>query len=856
MSGSKLELRVILNAVDKLTRPFKSMQSANTKLAQNIKASREQLKQLNSQASQIDGFRKTQAQAAVTAQNLKKAKAEAAALAQQFRASQNPTAQQTKAMRAAAQNAKQLQQQYNNLQSSLQRQRDALNAAGLSTRTLGTSQRALRTNINSTTQQLRAQQAELTRLGERQRRLAAVRDRYQRSMQHKAVVAGMGYTTQATGRRVGQLGIQSLRVGYEFDALMSKTQAVTRIQDKSAPEMQALRQQARTLPLSSKFTDSEVAEGQYFLARTGYNAKQVLGAMPGMLNLASAGGIDLGTTADIASNIQMAMGIPAEKMDHVADVMTALFTRNNVDIPMLGESLKYSAGVGREYGQSLETVAAATAMLGSAGIQGSQAGTTMRSVLSRIGNSAAVKELGVKTSDKDGNMRDLVDILKDIDAKTAKMGNVDRGAVYKSIAGQYAVTGFGVLMRAASNGSLEKMRGQPGEYDGEAARVAKTMMDNLAGDMTILHAGLENISVELFEKNNGWLRETATKLSGILHSISDFLKAHPAVSKGIVIVAASFAVVASVMGTLMIGVMGILGPLAMLKMTFSVLGIKGFSAFSLVTKGVGLLGKGIVFLGRAMMANPILAIIALIAMAAIWIWQNWDWLGPKFIALWEKVKNACAVAWAYIKNSVITAAKAVLNFFIDWSLPGLIYKHWDAIRDKTGQAWSAFKRVCTDVGTAVANFFINWSLPGIIYKHWDGIVDYVKGLKDSFVDNGRAIIDWLLSGINEKWSELKNKFSSLSDLIPGGVKEFFGIQANAEVQTTSTDQPLSKVSDLASYQPLKFGGSKQYVDQSKTEINITNGSGDADSTAKLKRMLDERDREKAARQRRVLADTN
>ncbi|MBN0603235.1 phage tail tape measure protein, partial [Pseudomonas aeruginosa] len=92
--------------------------------------------------------------------------------------------------------------------------------------------------------------------------------------------------------------------------------------------------------------------------------------MPGMLNLAAAGDMDLGDTADIASNIQTAMGIPAEKMDQVADVLTAAFTRNNVDIRMLGDSLKYSAGVGREYGQSLETVTTATALLGNAGVQG------------------------------------------------------------------------------------------------------------------------------------------------------------------------------------------------------------------------------------------------------------------------------------------------------------------------------------------------------------------------------------------------------------------------------------------------------------------------------------------------------
>ncbi|MBO1564142.1 phage tail tape measure protein, partial [Yersinia pseudotuberculosis] len=358
----------------------------------------------------------------------------------------------------------------------------------------------------STTAALAAQQRRLAQQAQQQQRLNAVRNRFDASNQRKAVAAGLGYTSLATGRAMGRGITKTLGVGYEFDAMMSGTQAVTRIADKNSPDMQAMRQQARTLPLSSKFTDLEVAQGQYYLGRTGYSPKQVVGAMPGLVNLAAAGDIDLGITADIASNIQTAMRIPAEKMDHVADVLTALFIRNNVDIPMLGESLKYSAGVGREYGQSFETVAASTAMLGSAGIQGSQAGTAMRSILSRIGGSKTVKDLGVKTADKDGNMRDLVDILKDINEKTGKMGNVKRGAIYKSIAGQYAVTGFGVLMNAASNGSLEKMRGKPGEYDGEAARVAAIKLDNMKGDMTILHAAMENISVELFEKNNDWLR--------------------------------------------------------------------------------------------------------------------------------------------------------------------------------------------------------------------------------------------------------------------------------------------------------------------------------------------------------------
>lgn len=333
---------------------------------------------------------------------------------------------------------------------------------------------------------------------------------------------------------------------------MSETQGVTRIKDKNDPRMRALREQARTLPLQSKFTDSEVAEGQFFLGRTGYTPEQILKAMPGMLDLAAAGKLDLGTTADIASNIQTAMRIPAEQMDKVADVMTAAFTRNNVDIRMLGESMKYSAGVGRSYNQSLETITTATALLGGAGIQGSQAGTTMRAILSRIGTAPAMKKLGISTKDKDGNMRDLSLIFDDLYEKTKKLGSVQRGEIFTKIAGRNAVSGFMELMKAVEEGKFREMRASLDNSKGEARQVAATMLDNLKGDVTMLHAGLENISVELFEKNSPWLRELAKDLQHFLHGIADFLKSHPTLSKAIVILLAGFAAIATIAGTVMI----------------------------------------------------------------------------------------------------------------------------------------------------------------------------------------------------------------------------------------------------------------------------------------------------------------
>ncbi|MFV8797597.1 phage tail tape measure protein [Yersinia sp. LJYL362] len=739
MSDKNLRLQVSLSAIDKVTKPFKSMLASNKMLAASIKNSKQELKQLNSQAANIEGFRKNKAAINGAAQALAAARDKARQLATELKNSAAPTAKQAREFKRASEEAAKLKQKYHDLRTALHTQRTALQSSGIATNRLGQAQRSLKANITSTTAVLTAHQRRLEQQAQQQQRLSAARNRFDNSNQRKAIA---GYTSLSTGRAMGRGIENALHVGYEFDAMMSGTQAVTRIKDKNSPEMQAMRHQARTLPLSSKFTDLQVAEGQYYLGRTGYSPKQVVGAMPGMLNLAAAGDIDLGTTADIASNIQTAMGIPAEKMDHVADVLTALFTRNNVDIPMLGESMKYSGGVGREYGQSLETVAASTAMLGSAGIQGSQAGTTMRSILSRIGGSSTVKDLGVKTADKNGNMRDLVDILKDINEKTAKMGNVERGAIFKSIAGQYAVTGFGVLMHAAGNGSLDKMRGQPGEYDGEAARVAATKLDNLKGDMTIIHTALENVSVELFEKNDAWLRSTAKSITEFMHGVAEFLKAHPKISLGIVQVGAAIAIATAAFGALAIAVVGILGPFALLRFTTSVLGIRllprlsfGMSKLAsttpITTQQIGNFSRSLLTLSKNGGQSAIATLKG---------------LGSGLVNVVRSPVKSGISGFKMLGNAVSWLAKSPLKF-LRFALGGL------------GSMFGILISPIGLIGAAIVGAGL------LIYKYWQPIKAFLGGVVEGFMQAAAPIrealkplgpvFDWIGDAVKNVWSWFK-----------------------------------------------------------------------------------------------------
>ncbi|KAF0863951.1 phage tail tape measure protein [Pseudomonas sp. LD120] len=745
--ANDLKLRVLLNAIDNTTGPLKRIMGGSNKAAHALKATRDRLKELNSQQKDVSAWRTQRAAAEQTEKALSAARTKVKALSQQISAASAPTKALSNDFKRAVRDASNLKQQHQQQSAQLQALRSRLSAAGISTKNLSSHERNLRSQIASANASISDQTNRLKRLAAQQERLKRAKAAYGKGVQTTASMAGTGMAARATGMYAGEKLRTMLGVGYDFDAIMSSTQAVTRVADKNSEAMQALRNQARTLPLSSKFTDSQVAQGQYFLGRTGYDPKQILGAMPGMLNLAAAGDMELGETADIASNIQTAMGIPAEQMGKVADVLTAAFTRNNVDIRMLGESLKYSAGVGREYGQSLETVTAATALLGNAGVQGSMAGTAMRSVLTRIGTSKAVAKLGVNTQDKSGNMRDMLDILKDINEKTKGMGNVQRGAVYKDIAGQYAVTSFGTLMRSVETGQFQSMRGSLNNSEGEASRVAQTQLDNLKGDMTMLHAALENISVELFDKNSPWLRELAADLSSLLHSVGEFLKANPAVSKAIVITVGGFALLMTTLGSLTIGLAGILGPMIAMRFMLASVGIRLPGIIGLLK----LLGTGVRLLS-GILIGPLMAGLRMVGIAM----------------------------WGLAANPVVLAIAAVVAVLAGAAY--LIYKNWDAVKAYVISLWNEIKAGFSGGIGGIVTVLANFSPIGIIYRAFAEVLNYLGlDLPTQFTEFGNMIVNGLVNGLLAGMGKVKETISAIGDSTIGWFKEKLDIHSPSRV---------------------------------------------------------------------------
>lgn len=769
---SNLKLQILLNAVDRATKPFQSVQKASKSLSGDIRRTQDTLKQLNAQSGKIDGFRKVSGQLAVTGQQLKRAKDEAARLAIEFRNTANPTAKQTRLMEAAKLAASNLQTKHNALRVSVQRERTALESAGISTRRLSSEQRRLKASAQSTSATLDRQRQSLERLNKRQKAQADRQRSLERTQRVGDKLRNNGAVALGVGSAALYAGGRFVAPGMNFDTQMSDTRSVLGL-GKDDAKMAALRQQARDIGGSTAFSPMDVARTQTVLAKSGYSADDILNSTEATVNLSLAAKVDIAQSADIVSNMQSAFDIPTKEVGRVSDVMTKAFNSSNTNLVELGEAMKYVAPIANAAGASIEDTAAMLGVLAKAGIRGSMAGTGASAAFSRLqaprGQAPmALQELGVTTRDKKGNMLPIQKILSDIDHsfKKNKLGTAQQAEYLKVIFGEEAMKGAISLVQAAGNGELEQRRKGLVNSKGSSAAVAAVQTDNLDGDLKNMQSAFEDLQIEIFEQQDSSLRKLTSSATDWLGVVGKWVKVNPQLAGTLFQVGGGSAALITVLGIL--GV--IIGPIVKgfgylwASIKFLATGLWGMVKFvskglikgiMLAVRNLGLLrvaflkvGQALLWLGRAAMANPLVLLVSLLAMAAIYIWSNWETLGPKFKKLWDDIAAWTSAAWAGITkwlgdawNSIVEGVKA---------LPDKFSAIWQSVKDGAVLAFTSY---------------LSW-----LKSFWGKVFDTVLELPGKFKAAGSAMIDALIDGISAKWEALKAKLLSLADYLPDWMK--------------------------------------------------------------------------------------
>lgn len=807
--SNNVRLEVLLNAVDRASRPLKAIQTASKTLAGDIRSSQNSLRDLNAQAGRIDGFRKASAQLAVTGQSLNKAKQEAAALAVQFKNTQNPTTAQARAMEAAKKSAADLQLKYNSLRQSLQRQRTELAQAGINTRTLSADERRLKTSISETTAQLNRQREALARVSQQQARLSRVKERYQagKSLAGGAAAAGAAGVGIATAGTMA--GVKLLTPGYDFAQKNSELQAVLGV-DKQSPEMEALRKQARQLGDNTAASADDAASAQIIIAKSGGDAAAIQAATPVTLNMALSNRRSMEENAALLTGMKSAFQMSNDQIAHIGDVLSMTMNKTAADFDGLSDALTYAAPVAKNAGVSIEQTAAMVGALHDAKITGSMAGTGSRAVLSRLQAPTgkayeAIKELGVKTSDSKGNTRPIFAILKEMQRSFEKnnLGTSQKGEYMKTIFGEEASSAAAVLMTAASSGKLDQLTAAFKASDGKTAELVKIMQDNLGGDFKEFQSAYEAVGTDLFDQQEGSLRELTKTATKYILKLDGWITNNKTLASTIGLIVGG--------GLALIGVLGGIGLIAWPVVT----------GFNVIMAAAGVLGANLAAMGAAIVSVlgaltwPIVAVGVAIIAGALLIRKYWEPISAFFSGVMEGIKQAFA--------PVVELFEPLKPVF-DW------------LGDKLKAAWQWFKDLIAPV-KSTQETLDSCKNAGVMFGKM--LAEALMLPLKSF-NTLRTGVNWLLEKlgvINKESSDLDQKAAKASAAT--------GSQKGSYISATSTYGGYQ-------YQPVTALTGKTYVDQSKPEYNINLNGGIApgsDLDRQLREAVDKLDRENRARQR-------
>ena len=381
----------------------------------------------------------------------------------------------------------------------------------------------------------------------------------------------------ATAAAASYAGAKFIQPSFDFGETMSKVQALTRL-DKNDPMFAKLREQAQELGATTWASASQAADAQAFYAMAGFDPQAIIDALPSTLDLAKAGGVDVGRAADIGSNILSAFGMDPSEMTRVSDVLVSIFTRTNTSIESLGETMKYVAPIASKLNIPLEETAAMAGILGNIGIQGSQAGTSLKTLQANLASPTgsakkALKALKVETQDANGNFRAMPDILMDIIRATEKMGSAERLGFLTDIAGKEAAAGFAGFIDENGYNEFIKIIDAAYRSQGESARVSAVMSDNIKGDWTGLMSAIESVQITIGDLNDGPLRGLVQTMTKIVQKTSKWIKENPKLVKIISYVIGAVVALTAVFGALAI-MMGIINIVFLANpVTWIVLGI-------------------------------------------------------------------------------------------------------------------------------------------------------------------------------------------------------------------------------------------------------------------------------------------
>ena len=425
-------------------------------------------------------------------------------------------------------------------------------------------------------------------------------------------------------------GTLVMKTAAGFERGMVRVKAVSQA---TAEEFRELEKAALSYAGSTEYTALQVTEGMNFMAMAGFKANQIIAAMPSVLQLATSGMMDLGTAADITTNILTGYGMEVEELSGINDILVSAMTGANVDLRQLGAAFRYVGPVAKAAGVEIETTAAIIALMGNAGIQGTMAGTSLRGAISRLLNPTGeakriISKLGLTVFDSSGKMRDMIDIVADLE----KVGIT--AAESMALFGQRAGPAMTALIEMGSD-SLAEFAQRLKESGGLAERIERQQLNTLSGQLNILKSQFQEAAIILGKDLMPYVRTLVSIAQDLVRGLQGMDKEQRAQ------IIRWAAMVAAILG--------------------------GVIAFGLIVKGVALAVKAIALFGGVVsfITSPLILKLGLLAAGAYLLYaawtEGWEGIVKKLQSAWGFIEPILQSLWDWLKKSWTWTIKTTIN---------------------------------------------------------------------------------------------------------------------------------------------------------------------------------------------------
>lgn len=640
----------------------------------------------------------------------------------------------------------------------------------------------------------------------------------------KNIVTKFGAIATAGAVAFGGLGAGASIKGFaEFEQGMKNVQAVS---GATTIQMQQLTDKAREMGRTTAFTSTDAAKALEYMGMAGWKTDDMISGLPGILNLAAAGSVDLGVASDIVTDGLTAMGLTAKDTDKYVDVMAATITNSNTSVELMGETMKYVGSVGGALGVKMSDLSLAIGLMGNASIKGSQAGTALRSGLTRLIKppkeaASALEKYGIEVKKTENGSLDLVGTMNELRTKLGGLDATTKGSALAMIFGQEAMAGWAAIVNASEQ-DFNKLSNAIENSSGKAKEVADIKLESLNGQFELLKSAVDDVKLSLGERLAPYTKDFVKWLISKMPEIGD------SVVKAVDSITTNIPKITNVLKDLLPIISGLVASFITFKVMMSGMSIittivpiisNVVSAIALFAGGAGTLAESMLLI-----MGPIGWItlgIGLLVGAFVLAYQKSETFRNKINELGQQVMGFLGPVITFIKDKlmelgskfmdligklaplgsalmelgivVINVLSPIIEFIAGVFITRLIIAFSTVVNVISGVlgAISTIIGGITSVISGLTDFIVgvftgNWSqawegvksifsgVVGIISGLWEGLVSLLTAPVDAVVDILDSMFKEKADGIKKIWSNIKEFLRHPIKGVVNIVKSVFG----------------------------------------------------------------------------------